>query len=107
VDVPPGQTHTVADIKGPGMIRHIWMTWMGRTPERARNAIIRIYWDGQKRPSVEASLGDFFGLAHGRHNQFSSVYMGASAKERALTASSQCRSPNTAASPWRTTRRSP
>ncbi len=41
-----GETATLMDNEGPGMIRHMWFTF------------IRIYWDGQDTPSVEAPLGD-------------------------------------------------
>ncbi|MEJ0082650.1 MAG: DUF2961 domain-containing protein [Puia sp.] len=27
-----------------------------------RNSIIRFYWDDEKTPSVEAPVGDFFGM---------------------------------------------
>ena len=52
----PGETFELANIKGPGAIQHIWMTPTGKW----RNAIIRIYWDGQENPSVECPVGDFF-----------------------------------------------
>lgn len=49
-------TFTVAEIDGSGSIQHIWMTPTGVW----RNSIIRIYWDGESTPSVEAPVGDFF-----------------------------------------------
>lgn len=49
-------TYEIADIHGPGMIRHIWLTPQGRW----RDVILRIYWDGQENPSVECPVGDFF-----------------------------------------------
>ena len=58
VDIQPGQVFTMADIKGPGAIQHIWMTPTGDW----RKSILRIYWDGQKNPSVECPVGDFFGM---------------------------------------------
>jgi len=51
-----GETVTLMDNDGPGVIRHMWFTF---APEFYRDAIIRIYWDGQDDPSVEAPLGDF------------------------------------------------
>lgn len=38
-----------------------------------RNAVLRCYWDGRERPSVEVPLGDFFALAHGRVRVMSSA----------------------------------
>jgi len=61
-----GETKTLCDIAGPGMIRHLWMTVEDRSPEMMRSGILRIYWDNKDCPSVEAPLGDFFGVAHGR-----------------------------------------
>jgi len=45
------------DINGPGVIQHIWMT---TDAEWYRDLILRMYWDGEPSPSVEAPLGDFF-----------------------------------------------
>ncbi|MDP2914862.1 MAG: DUF2961 domain-containing protein [Candidatus Aminicenantes bacterium] len=56
-----GQEVTLADLKGPGAITHIWMTYRGGS----ENLILRIYWDGNPNPSVEAPLGDFFGVGMG------------------------------------------
>lgn len=57
VNIDPGVTHTLAEIEGPGEIRHIWLTCAALT---ARNAILRMYWDDSETPSVECPLGDFF-----------------------------------------------
>ena len=56
IRIQPHQTFTLADIKGPGAIQHIWMTPTGHW----RFSIIRIYWDGETEPSVEVPVGDFF-----------------------------------------------
>lgn len=56
---------TFADLEGPGCIRHIWLTH-SRNDLDNRNAVIRIYFDGEKVPYVEAPLGDFFGVMHGK-----------------------------------------
>ena len=72
-----GDTATIADIEGPGMIRHIWVYLMGKSItedyEVCRNAILRCYWDDQEHPSVEVPMGDFFGVAHGRRRPFASM----------------------------------
>ena len=57
VTVPAGQTFTFAEIEGPGVIRHIWITCH---PESWRSLILRIYWDDEAEPSVETPIGDFF-----------------------------------------------
>lgn len=56
---------TYADFEGPGCIRHLWMT-MTRKENSNRKAIIRIYFDGEPVPYVEAPVGDFFGVMHGK-----------------------------------------
>ncbi len=58
--VGPGQTVTLAEIDGPGIIKHIWMT---ESCARNRAMILRMYWDDQEEPSVETPLGDFFASA--------------------------------------------
>ncbi len=68
-DLQPGATVTLAEIEGPGCIRHMWCTTELK-PEVLRGAVIRAYWDGSDHPSVECPLGDFFGLAHGRTIHF-------------------------------------
>jgi len=50
-------TSTIMDVAGPGVIQHIWITV---DPKRYRDLILRMYWDGEDAPSVEAPVGDFF-----------------------------------------------
>ena len=54
---------TVANLEGPGCIRHIWAT-AGREGN-GRQIIIRIYFDEEPVPYIEAPFGDFFGVMHG------------------------------------------
>ncbi len=54
--VPAGETITIMDVEGPGVIRHIWITFREKF---YRDAIIRVYWDGEEAPSVQAPVGDF------------------------------------------------
>lgn len=61
--LPRGERLTLADVKGPGVIRHIWITVPDRTdagPFVLRDLVVRMYWDDEESPSVEAPLGDFF-----------------------------------------------
>ncbi len=69
VRIQPGQTHTIADISDSGAIQHIWMTPTGHW----RYSILRMYWDGQERPSVECPVGDFFASGWGQYAQVSSL----------------------------------
>lgn len=65
-----GETVTIADIQEPGIIKHMWFTVTDATSPQGlyvlRNLLIKIYWDGEERPSVVSPLGDFFCCGHGR-----------------------------------------
>lgn len=75
--IQPGETFTIADIAGAGCIRHIWMTLAndGFVIEKYayRKVVLRMYWDGEEEPSVQAPLGDFFGMGHGITKNFISA----------------------------------
>lgn len=79
--VAPGATHVLMDVKGPGVITHMWLTFLGpEIQEWARSGsanhqemLLRIYWDGSKRPGVEAPLGDFFANCFGRRDEVVSL----------------------------------
>lgn len=64
INIAAGQTFTLGEHEGPGIINHIWMT-LGGAPEY-RSAILRIYWDDETTPSVEAPVGDFFASGWGK-----------------------------------------
>jgi hypothetical protein len=61
ITLPPNSKTVIADIEGPGTVKHIWITCTSRL---YRDAIIRIYWDKEETPSVEVPLGDFFCNGH-------------------------------------------
>ncbi|MBN1901272.1 DUF2961 domain-containing protein [Candidatus Sumerlaeota bacterium] len=63
IRIQPGDTAVLADIKGPGIIRHIWTTTNASGPI-GRTLILRMYWDGSATPSVEVPFGDFFGAGN-------------------------------------------
>ena len=50
-----GETTTIMDNEGPGVIRHMWFTF---SEKFYRDVIVRVYWDGDDTPSVESPLGD-------------------------------------------------
>ena len=69
----PSETLVLADIKGQGAIKHIWIT---DSAKAGRLLILRIYFDGHKKPAVEAPLSDFFCNADYReYRQLSSLAM--------------------------------
>ncbi len=59
ITLPAESTTTIMDVKGSGCIQHIWITLRDKA---LRDVIIRLYWDGEKMPSVECPVGDFFCL---------------------------------------------
>ncbi len=77
-----GETVVVAELDGPGVIKHIWCTAASLNPLIGRAMVLRIYWDGAERPSVEVPLGDFFGVGHGATKSFQSLPVGVSSYGR-------------------------
>lgn len=63
--IPKGTTLELANLKGPGIIRHIWFTPNQGGPKFPRALVLRMYWDGEPEPAVESPLGDFFAVGHG------------------------------------------
>lgn len=70
ITLPAGAKIGLADIAGPGVIRHIWITV---DPVAYRNVVFRIYWDHETEPSVEVPLGDFFCSGHGLLTKVNSI----------------------------------
>lgn len=71
--IMPGQTLVMADLKGPGMVTHIWVTVADSEYAWPRLLRLRVYYDGDKTPSVDAPLGDFFGVGHGYERNLDSI----------------------------------
>ncbi|MHB8466603.1 MAG: glycoside hydrolase family 172 protein [Acidimicrobiales bacterium] len=61
-----GERVVLADIEGPGTIRHVWMTFLPAPPEIMRALTLEVFYDGAAEPSVSVPCLDFFGLPHGR-----------------------------------------
>ena len=75
--IEAGETVTLGEIQGEGIIQHIWITVTDRTSERnryvLRDLVLRMYWDDEEFPSVECPLGDFFCCGFGVSYQVNSV----------------------------------
>lgn len=69
----PGETVVLADLTGPGVITHMWITVAASEYAWPRLLRLRIYYDGSSIPSVDAPLGDFFGVGHGMERPLTSV----------------------------------
>ncbi len=79
--VPPGATHVLMNERGPGVITHLWLTFLGPEPQDwaprgsadHQEMLLRIYWDGRERPGVEAPVGDFFANCFGKRSEVKSI----------------------------------
>ncbi len=71
--IPPGETLTVFDEAGPGVITHVWFTIASRERAHLKKLVLRMYWDGEATPSVETPIGDFYGLGLGEYHLYQSV----------------------------------
>jgi len=76
--VEPGATLTVMDVDGPATISHIWFTIADNEAYHLKRIVLRIYWDGEQTPSVEAPIGDFFGLGLGAYHSWQSQMLSVS-----------------------------
>jgi hypothetical protein len=68
-----GETVTLADVTGPGVVNHIWLTVAANEYGWPRLLRLRIYYDDSPIPSVDAPVGDFFGVGHGFERSINSV----------------------------------
>ncbi len=69
----PGERVVLADLAGPGVVRHLWMTFPPAPPEVMRALVLEVFYDGADEPSVSVPCLDFVGLPHGRPVPFSSA----------------------------------
>jgi len=76
--VPAGGTQEVFNATGPGVITHIWFTIAARSSDHLKEIVLRGYWDGNAKPSIEVPVGDFFGLNLGSYQVYQSAYLACS-----------------------------
>jgi hypothetical protein len=81
LQIAGGDTVTIAEMKGAGIVKHIWVTISSKDELVRRNLVLRAYWDGQEHPSIEAPIGDFFGQGWGMKYNFISLPLAAAPKE--------------------------
>jgi hypothetical protein len=74
-NIPAGGTYEVFNAQGPGVISHIWFTIAARGGDHLKELVLRGYWDGNAKPSVEAPIGDFFGLNLNSYFIYESEYL--------------------------------
>ncbi len=61
----PGETTVLADLQGPGVVTHLWVTIADHEYGWPRLLRLRVYYDGSETPSVDTPIGDFFAVGHG------------------------------------------
>jgi hypothetical protein len=77
-NIKDGEKVTLFDVKGTGIINHIWITIAPLQPNISRNDIIlRMYWDGNSYPSVESPIGPFFGQGWNESYNYASLPLAA------------------------------
>src|SRR5271165_18163 len=81
--IDPGATLTVLDERGPGVVTHLWFTVSSPDEHHLKQLVLRVFWDGESNASVEAPLGDYFGLGLGNYYLYESVPLSVGA-DRAL-----------------------
>ncbi|MCC7330013.1 MAG: DUF2961 domain-containing protein [Gammaproteobacteria bacterium] len=81
--IEPGQTLVIADMDGPGLIKHIWFTIAAQDPRYGRSLTLRMYWENEEEPAVESPIGDFFAVGHGALKHVNSMPVAVSSEGRA------------------------
>jgi hypothetical protein len=79
--VLPGQTKVILDVKGPGVVTHMWYTFLapGKHPWALNGSathqemLLRIFYDGSDIPGVEVPFGDFFANCFGKRSEVISL----------------------------------
>ncbi len=82
----PGETTVLAELEGPGVVSHLWVTVAASEYGWPRLLRLRVYYDGSEVPSVDAPLGDFFGVGHGFEAKVQSAMLRVSSEGRSRNA---------------------
>jgi hypothetical protein len=77
-EIAPGATQEVFSAAGPGIVTHIWFTIAAQSERHLKELVLRIFWDGSSKPSVETPVGDFFGLNLGEYFLYQSAFLNCS-----------------------------
>lgn len=70
----PGERVTLADLSGPGCVRHFWMTFPPMPPDEMRAPLLEVFYDAASEPSLCVPCLDFFGCPLGRPVAFASQW---------------------------------
>jgi len=64
--VEPGERVVMADIAGPGVVRHLWLTIPPSPPEVTGARYLEVFYGDATEPSISAPVSDLFGVPWGR-----------------------------------------
>lgn len=59
--IKPGDSKTLLDIQGTGIIQRIWLT-VSQDKNLSRELRLQMWWDNDNKPAVDVPLIDFFGF---------------------------------------------
>jgi hypothetical protein len=76
--IAPGATQELFNSAGPGIITHLWFTIAAESPNHLKEVVLRGYWEGNDKPSIEVPIGDFFGLNLGNYFVYQSAFLNCS-----------------------------
>lgn len=76
--IAAGQTLEIFKDDKPGIITHIWFTIAAQSGNHLKELVLRGYWNGNSKPSIEAPIGDFFGLNLASYVIYESAYLACS-----------------------------
>jgi hypothetical protein len=76
--IAAGAVQEVFSATGSGVITHVWFTIAARSNDHLKELVLRAYWDGNTKPSIEVPIGDFFGLNLGSYTIYESAYLACS-----------------------------
>lgn len=69
--IAPKSTKVIFDQTGAGIITKIWSAnSILHSEKMRRNVLIKMYWDGAKKPAVSAPFAEFFGNGLGVFTRF-------------------------------------
>src|SRR5690349_10208531 len=57
--IKAGESYTLLETEGSGIINRIWITINDRSPLMLRSLRLDMYWDGETKPAVSVPFGDF------------------------------------------------
>lgn len=72
-DLKAGQSKTLLNVTGAGIVQRMWFTVRDRSPQMLRSMRLRIYWDNSTKPAVDVPFGDFFGFGLSKMIRFESA----------------------------------